>query len=459
MGTQRVKDWWDGATPWRQAMLLGRIAVLTFLLTLLVVLNIPSSPGGTGLHVTGLERVPAPLAQGLLPGSAITEDEALTPLLGGSVGTAAKGSSAPRSGPYGLTSAGALTGTGIPLRAYQAYVKAAASVARTDASCALPWTVLAGIGRVESNHGRFGGSGLRTDGQVYPPILGIRLDGSRPGTAAIHDSDNGRYDGDRVYDRAVGPMQFLPGTWASYGADGNGDGLADPQNIDDAALAAAHYLCVGGSTFSTQAGRWAAVYRYNHSDSYVALVLSLADSYATGHVATFPTPPPGVTRPSGGEQATPAGPPPALPKPPPASPPPPGSPLSPLPTTSSPATTSPTTPTSPTSTTTATTAPADTPTATPTTSTPTDTPTDTATPTTSTPTDTQTATPTDTPTDTPTTSTPTETQTPTETPTDTPTTETPTEAATPTTAEATPTTQATTESASQPTTESTTATP
>ena len=46
-------------------------------------------------------------------------------------------------------------------------------------------------------------------------------------------------------DRAVGPMQFLPASWARYGADGNGDGVRDPHQLDDAALAAAAYLCAG----------------------------------------------------------------------------------------------------------------------------------------------------------------------------------------------------------------------
>ena len=121
-------------------------------------------------------------------------------------------------------------------------------MARQDPRCRVHWSLLAGIGRVESNHGRYGGAGIAVDGRVSPPILGIRLDGSRPGTARISDSDGGRFDGDRAFDRAVGPMQFLPGTWAIYGGDGTPT-VRNPQDLDDAALGAARYLCAGSGDF------------------------------------------------------------------------------------------------------------------------------------------------------------------------------------------------------------------
>jgi hypothetical protein len=215
------------------------------------------------------------------------------------------------SNPYGLNSSAGLSSSGIPQPAYQAYVNAARSLAQSDPACRLSWTVIAGIGRVESNHGRFGGSTIGADGVVRPPILGVLLDGSRSGNARISDSDGGRYDGNSSFDRAVGPMQFLPGTWKVYG---NG---ADPQDMNAAALATARYLCAGSGDLSTQKGRWAAVYRYNHSDSYVSLVLSLADSYASGHAQPFPVRPAGTpTPPTTDPPATVPGPPPSVPKPP-----------------------------------------------------------------------------------------------------------------------------------------------
>ncbi len=59
----------------------------------------------------------------------------------------------------------------------------------------LPAPVLAGIGKVESDHGRHGGSSVGPDGIIRPPIIGIPLD-ARPGVTLIRDTDNGRLDGD-----------------------------------------------------------------------------------------------------------------------------------------------------------------------------------------------------------------------------------------------------------------------
>jgi hypothetical protein len=194
--------------------------------------------------------------------------------------------------PTGTRAAGAdtggLTSSGIPTRVQAAYVAAAARAATTMPTCHIGWSVLAGIGRVESDHGRFGGAVIGTDGKVRPGIHGIRLDGSG-GTAAIRDTDGGVLDGDRMWDRAVGPMQFLPGTWRAYAVDGDGDGVADPQDVDDAAATAARYLCGGGDDLSTVTGRWKAAFRYNHSAGYANLVTALAVRYAT-QVGTLPVP-------------------------------------------------------------------------------------------------------------------------------------------------------------------------
>ena len=177
----------------------------------------------------------------------------------------------------------------VPEAALSAYKHAAASMARTDPSCHLSWTLLAAIGRVESNHGRFGGAVLGADGVSRPAIVGPELNGAGP-FAAIADSDGGKYDGDKKWDRAVGQMQFLPSTWRSVARDGDGDGKTDPFDIDDSALGAAVYLC-GAGDLSTTAGMARAAFRYNHSDYYVALVLSYAKGYETG-VFALPSPPP-----------------------------------------------------------------------------------------------------------------------------------------------------------------------
>ena len=140
----------------------------------------------------------------------------------------------------------------------------------------LAWQVVAGIGKVESNHGRFGGASIGPNGRISPPIIGIPLDGSR-GTARIHDTDNGRWDGDTVWDRAVGPFQFIPSSWAIFGVDGNNDGIADPNNIHDAVPAAVAHLCPTGRLTNLEA----AIFSYNRSQAYVDLVLEWAERYTT----------------------------------------------------------------------------------------------------------------------------------------------------------------------------------
>jgi membrane-bound lytic murein transglycosylase B len=167
----------------------------------------------------------------------------------------------------------------IPVVALQAYAYAQVTTARTDPGCKLSWTLLAGIGRIESNHGRYGGAQLRADGTSRPPIVGVPLDGA-PGLMTISDTDGGRLDGDARYDRAVGPMQFIPSTWARSGADGDGDGRKNPFDIDDAATAAAGYLCAGGRDLTTSQGWTQAVLSYNRTAEYVRSVYAYADSYA-----------------------------------------------------------------------------------------------------------------------------------------------------------------------------------
>jgi membrane-bound lytic murein transglycosylase B len=138
--------------------------------------------------------------------------------------------------------------------------------------------MLAGIGRVESNHGRYRGTQLVANGDTDPRIIGIALDGA-PGVAAIADSDAGVWDGDVTWDRAVGPMQFIPGTWRRYQADGNGDGVSNPNNVYDAAYGAGRYLCAAAGRMVDDASLTRAYLSYNHSDSYAAHVLNLARTY------------------------------------------------------------------------------------------------------------------------------------------------------------------------------------
>ena len=173
---------------------------------------------------------------------------------------------------------GEVAGLGIPLATIDAYLRAEGTLLFERSGCGIQWWMLAGIGRVESNHGRYGGTQLGANGDTSPHIVGIPLDGA-PGVAAIGDSDGGLLDGDGAYDRAVGPMQFIPSTWRRYAADGNGDGRTDPHNVYDAALAAGRYLCTAAGHMDDDASLTRAYLSYNHSDAYAANVLYLAREY------------------------------------------------------------------------------------------------------------------------------------------------------------------------------------
>ena len=140
--------------------------------------------------------------------------------------------------------------SGIPSAALAAYQRAETVINAADKTCNLTWQLIAAIGRVESNHGRFGGNTLNDDGLAQPGIYGIALNGSN-NTAEILDTDAGQYDNDASYDRAVGPMQFIPSTWSVVGVDADGDGVRNPQDIDDAALGTAVYLCSGDDDLGT----------------------------------------------------------------------------------------------------------------------------------------------------------------------------------------------------------------
>ncbi|WP_433524222.1 lytic transglycosylase domain-containing protein [Nocardia pseudovaccinii] len=187
--------------------------------------------------------------------------------------------------------------SGIPARALQAYGYATVVLAKTQPACHLGWTTLAGIARVESDHGRHRGAQIAIDGQVKPPIRGVALDGTN-GNARIIDPDATARAGRTVYAKASGPFQFIPDTWKRWGVRADTDyttltGILEkttpnvsndvrgsPDNIDDAALAAGRYLCASGGDLATARGWRKAIFAYNHSDSYVSQIRATATAYA-----------------------------------------------------------------------------------------------------------------------------------------------------------------------------------
>ena len=170
---------------------------------------------------------------------------------------------------------------GIPISALEAYGYAARVAEVENPQCHLSWTTLAGIGMVESHHGTYRGSEIAPNGDVSPPIRGVHLDGTN-GNLAILDREASP-DGEPVYARAMGPMQFIPETWRLYGVDANNDRVVSPDNFDDAALSAAGYLCFRGKDMATPRGWMNALRAYNQSEPYARAVRDWATAYAAGH--------------------------------------------------------------------------------------------------------------------------------------------------------------------------------
>lgn len=167
---------------------------------------------------------------------------------------------------------------GIPATVLDAYKKAESALRQSKPGCNLPWQLLAAIGKVESGQAR--GGRVDANGTTIGRIIGPQLDGN--GFALIKDTDNGVYDGNSSYDNAVGPMQFIPSTWAWAGRDGNGDGKADPNNVYDAALSAGHYLCRNDWNLSVQDDLERAILSYNPSQDYLNTVLAWLEHYRKG---------------------------------------------------------------------------------------------------------------------------------------------------------------------------------
>ncbi|OBK75476.1 lytic transglycosylase [Mycobacterium sp. 1274761.0] len=167
----------------------------------------------------------------------------------------------------------------IPMISLNAYQNAERMMAASYPGCGISWNLLAGIGRIESMHAN--GGATDASGSAVRPIYGPTLDGTLPGNEVIEMS---RVANRVTYARAMGPMQFLPGTWSRYASDGNGDGKADVQNVFDASLAAARYLCSGGLNLRDQSQVMTAILRYNNSMAYAQNVLGWAAAYATGVV-------------------------------------------------------------------------------------------------------------------------------------------------------------------------------
>jgi hypothetical protein len=262
----------EESRPRRRRPMWGGWALLLILVLLLA---------GGGVWVHDLVTKPPPKAAPSTPEFSILELN-VTP--GDSVPTAPAATPASVPGPNDPQAAWIKkisTATNMPSRVLSAYVNAQTQLAQRDPGCGINWTTLAGIGWVESYQGQFKGDSVGPDDREVHPIIGPALDGST-GMQRIPDTDHGALDGDTQWDRALGPMQFLPSTWKEWGLRASGDGQApDPQNIADAALTAGNYLCKSNAQDMTVPGNWwKAVYVYNNSQSYGIQVYSAAQAYS-----------------------------------------------------------------------------------------------------------------------------------------------------------------------------------
>ncbi|MFB8166919.1 lytic transglycosylase domain-containing protein [Kitasatospora purpeofusca] len=241
---------------------------------------VPDQPGGSAALFPGpgADGTAAPFGTGAtpLPGTLGT-----APVDGGGTLPLAQPPLAPLTSPFADP---LRSGPALPETVFAAYRKAEAALLLRSPGCHLPWQLLAAIGEVES--GQAGRGAVDAGGTTFRPILGPVLNGA--GFAAIGDTDGGRFDGDTQWDRAVGPMQFIPSTWASWGVDANGDGKADPNNIHDAAEAAGRYLCAGGRDLSDPAQLDRAILGYNHSAEYLRTVRNWMAHFGTGSPVTTP---------------------------------------------------------------------------------------------------------------------------------------------------------------------------
>lgn len=254
----------------RSSALIGVILALAGIAAAVLVATVLNPRAGTSVEDAAQPAAAAPPPRWVAPAALPPSGEAPT-----------------RAGVSGLADAAWVAAvaaeSGIPERALAAYAGAAIAKHTERPDCDLGWNTLAGIGWVESRHGSYRGASIADDGTVSPPIFGIALDGAT--TALITDTDDGEFDGDAEFDRAMGPMQFIPGSWGNWYVDASGDGVADPHNIDDAALAAANYLCRAVPTLGDELSWRAGIAAYNADSAYLDAVAIASAGYALAAVA------------------------------------------------------------------------------------------------------------------------------------------------------------------------------
>lgn len=172
--------------------------------------------------------------------------------------------------------------TAIPSPALAAYQRAEAVIAAAEPTCRLSWYLLAAIGRTSTDHGRTTAFSIVTtrlddDGVAVPGIVGPAVHEGRQGL--VSDTDAGALDHDPLNDRVVGPLHLTPTLWSHVGLDADNDGARNPQDVDDAALAAAVLLCSTELDLSSPKNQAVALGSLNASPELARVVLPLAEAY------------------------------------------------------------------------------------------------------------------------------------------------------------------------------------
>jgi Peptidase family M23/Transglycosylase SLT domain len=157
------------------------------------------------------------------------------------------------------------TAAGVPARAAKAYQAAAG---RCDG---LDWTLLAAIGAVETNHGQHAGAAIDPGtGEARPWIFGPALNGQNHTAAIPIKRWSGWWGLTGPWQRAVGPMQFLPTTFDAHAVDADQDGTTNPHDIDDAAATTANFICTSAGERVDGTTDVARIYNPGDADNYAA---------------------------------------------------------------------------------------------------------------------------------------------------------------------------------------------
>jgi hypothetical protein len=172
----------------------------------------------------------------------------------------------------------------IPEQALAAYQRAEVVLAEALPTCHLDAALLAGIGKVETDHGRYGAWKLGPRARMFPDLVGAPVDRrSRPQP----DSDGGTWDHDPNADLPLGPLQIEPSAWQETAVDGDGDGIRSPFDLDDAALSLGVLLCADGADLADPTARDATLRALNDRPAFVNAV----EAYRTAYAAPVELPP------------------------------------------------------------------------------------------------------------------------------------------------------------------------